>query len=105
MIRKKGFTLVELLSVIVILSIILIIAIPRVGNLNEASKKDLFFSLAKNIVRELDYENIETSSSLYGILDSLDVDVANDQVDLEKSKIIITNIFVCTLFSEFFNKK
>lgn len=90
MIRKKGFTLVELLSVIVILSIILIIAIPRVGNLNEASKKDLFFSLAKNIVRELDYENIETSSSLYGILDSLDVDVANDQVDLEKSKIIIT---------------
>ena len=36
---KKGFTLVELLAVIVILAIILAIAIPGISNIIDSSKK------------------------------------------------------------------
>lgn len=38
--NKKGFTLVELLTVIVILAIILVIAVPRIQNVVEKAKKE-----------------------------------------------------------------
>ena len=37
--RKKGFTLVELLATIVILSIILVIAVPKIVTVIEDAKK------------------------------------------------------------------
>ena len=37
--KTKGFTLVELLAVIVILAIIAIIAVPIIGNVIENSRK------------------------------------------------------------------
>ena len=40
--RKKGFTLVELLAVIVVLAIIAMIAIPQVLNVIEKSRKGSF---------------------------------------------------------------
>ena len=39
-IKKKGFTLVEVLAVIVILAIIAVITIPVVNNVIENSKKE-----------------------------------------------------------------
>ena len=47
--NKKGFTLVELLAVIVILAIILIIAVPGVLTIIDNSRKDSLVSTAKSL--------------------------------------------------------
>ena len=51
---KKGFTLVELLAVIVILSIISLIAIPIVGNVIEESRKSALENSAIFYVKEVE---------------------------------------------------
>ena len=55
---KKGFTLVELLAVIVILAIILAIAVPTISSLIENSKKSMFQNSAKMILKSMknDYD-------------------------------------------------
>ena len=47
--KGRGFTLVELLSVIVILSIILVIAVPGIMSIITESRKGTFASSAKLI--------------------------------------------------------
>lgn len=47
--NKKGFTLVELLAVIVILAIVLIIAVPGVLTIIDNSRKDALISSAKTL--------------------------------------------------------
>ena len=54
--KRKGFTLVELLAVIVILAIILLLVIPSVLRSYDNSKEELFGVLVDNIC---------TSSELY----------------------------------------
>lgn len=85
--KKKGFTLIELLAVIVIIAIVLAIAIPRISNYEKDRKKDLFFSVAKNILREIEYENIGSEESLSSILSSIKIDVSSNQIDIDKSKV------------------
>lgn len=48
---KKGFTLVELLAVIVILGIILVISVPIINDLVDESEKKTFLSDAQTIYR------------------------------------------------------
>ena len=51
--NKKGFTLVELLAVIVILAIILVIAIPAIFNVIDDARKGSIESSAKLIAKNI----------------------------------------------------
>lgn len=67
--NKKGFTLVEILAVIVVLAIIMIIAIP---NINDA------FSTAKNKLSDIETKNIkEASETIILEVINCDIEVAN----------------------------
>jgi type IV pilus assembly protein PilA len=52
---KKGFTLVELLAVIVILAVILAIAIPGISSVISNASKSAFESDAKMVIKGISY--------------------------------------------------
>ena len=55
--KEKGFTLVELLSVIVIMGIILLVAIPSVFGISKTIKDNMYCSKI---------HNLEAAAKLYG---------------------------------------
>ena len=57
--KKNGFTLVELLAVIVILAIILVIAVPKITDTIKNSKKASFESSAKTIAAQAEKKKME----------------------------------------------
>lgn len=57
--NKKGFTLVELLAVIVILAIILAIAVPSISDMIKNSKRNAFEADVKLIIKGIDYKILE----------------------------------------------
>ena len=57
--KKKGFTLVELLAVIVILAIILVIAVPKISDVIRNSKKASFEASAKTIISQAEKKKME----------------------------------------------
>ncbi len=59
---KKGFTLVELLAVIVVLAIILAIAIPGISGVLKSSQKGAMKSDAKMLLQQVEYEKLKDSS-------------------------------------------
>jgi prepilin-type N-terminal cleavage/methylation domain-containing protein len=80
--KEKGFTLVELLAVIVILAIILAIAIPSITGMIKKVTRDSFGSDAKMLLKAVNYKKLQedsfnptlvnksTLSSLLGLSDS-----------------------------------
>jgi type IV pilus assembly protein PilA len=62
--NKKGFTLVELLAVIVILAIILAIAIPSITGLIDNQRRSAFESNVKMIIKGIEYELLENPGSV-----------------------------------------
>ncbi|MGI6329814.1 MAG: prepilin-type N-terminal cleavage/methylation domain-containing protein [Bacilli bacterium] len=62
--RRQGFTLVELLAVIVILAIILAIAIPSITGLIDAQRKNAFESNVKMLIRGIDYQLLTDPGSV-----------------------------------------
>ena len=75
--KKKGFTLVELLVVIAILGIILMIAIPKISNVIEISKKNSFLATAKLVAKAGEnyltdnWDSIDKPSNGYGLVVSV----------------------------------
>jgi len=61
--NKKGFTLVELLAVIVILAIILAIAIPSITGIIGTAKTGAFESDVKMIIKGIEYNSLEASTN------------------------------------------
>ena len=61
--NKQGFTLVELLAVIVILAIILAIAIPSITGIIGTAKTGAFESDVKMIIKGIEYDSLEASTN------------------------------------------
>lgn len=80
--RKKGFTLVELLATLAVLSIILGIAIPKIGNMVKESRKRAFFTDSKSIIRQIQYKNQEFREEK---LSNLDLGMNLEGINLEDS--------------------
>ena len=57
--NKKGFTLVELLAVIVILAIILAIAVPTISSIIKSQRKSAFETGVKMLIRGIDYQILQ----------------------------------------------
>ena len=57
--KKKGFTLVELLAVIVILAVILIIAMPKISDVIKNSKESSLETTAKLIASQAEKKYTE----------------------------------------------
>ena len=55
--NKTGFTLVELLAVIVILGVLLLIAVPAVTNIIDNTKKKAFITDCKAYLQAAKYNN------------------------------------------------
>ncbi len=80
--NKKGFTLVELLAVIVILGVLLMIAVPAIQNIITKSRKNAFQSAIK-----LAIENVETMAStekVTGEITPCYVTISTDNIELER---------------------
>ena len=56
--KKNGFTLVELLAVIVILAIILVIAVPKISDTIDNAKRGSMASSVKMIAAAAERENL-----------------------------------------------
>lgn len=54
--NKKGFTLVELLAVVVILGVIMTVAIPNVVSTLDKNKKETFIEDAKKVISAAEYK-------------------------------------------------
>lgn len=82
--NKKGFTLVELLAVIVILGVIMLIAIPSVGTIISNSRKNSFVSSGKMYISTMqNYMAEKMDDSSYCI----NVTELNDSKTADKSPI------------------
>jgi type IV pilus assembly protein PilA len=88
--NKKGFTLVELLAVIVILAVILVIAIPNVLSIIDKSRKDSTVSTAKMMVKAAQLAVAQGQTS-----DGTTISVpnaANTAITVKMSKLGLDNV-------------
>jgi len=83
--KKKGFTLIELLAVIVILGVLLMIAIPKVSQYINRSKKDAFVDDGKSYIEAVRKEI--TSEAYPAPINPNDVTIITiDKIKMEKSQ-------------------
>lgn len=64
--KKKGFTLVELLAVIAILAILVIIALPNVMGMFNTAKKNSFSTEVKEVIRQAKTQYVTDSGLNFG---------------------------------------
>ena len=82
--KKKGFTLVELIAVIALLSIIMLLIVPNVANYLNSSKKTLFYDTVVNMFKSATttfmYQDDPTNTTFSNNGVKLDVDVESEYV-------------------------
>lgn len=82
--KKKGFTLVELIAVIALLSIIMLLIVPNVANYLNSSKKTLFYDNVVNMFKSATttfmYQDVPTNTTFSNNGVKLDVDVESEYV-------------------------
>ena len=84
--KKKGFTLVEVLAVIVIIAIILVIALPKISDFLLERKNQNFITSARALARELEYNNMDYTTFNVAKIKDLDLyNIDEDFYDLDKS--------------------
>ena len=66
--NQKGFTLVELLAVIVILAVLALVAMPNVTKLMDSSRKNAFITEAENFANYA--KQSYTQSQITGLTDT-----------------------------------
>jgi len=95
--ETKGFTLVELLAVIVILAIILVIAVPKVMSVIEDAKKATLESTAKMIASQAEKQKVQNTVlgntnaiTCKDITNINDVDYASCDIDFENDTAKVT---------------
>ena len=101
--NSKGFTLVELLAAIVILSIIMVVAVPNVIGMVNNSKKNTYVEDAKKLASTAEYKfkaskiekPTETSCVIISLryLDNSEIKESpnNEEYDKDNSYVIIQN--------------
>jgi len=84
--KNKGFTLVELISTIVILGIVLLIAVPTASNVIKDRKNNAFLAKVKAILRKVEYDDVDNELEGTVYLSELNLsDLKSDEYDLENS--------------------
>ncbi len=53
--NRKGFTLIELMGVIIILSIVMLIAVPNITSILDKNKRDTYIADAKKLITQAEY--------------------------------------------------
>ena len=95
--NKKGFTIVELLAVVVIIAILAGLAVPNILRMIDTSKKEKFITDAKQVIAKAKYYRKDTESTGIG-LDKLEVNLGDSPYGgTYDGKVTITsgNISLC----------
>ena len=86
--KKRGFTLVELLAVIVVIGVILVIVVPRVLKNIDEEKKSTFISSAKALIRKVEYDYMDKEDFDYVALKTFNInDISMSNYDINNSTI------------------
>ena len=86
--KKRGFTLVELLAVIVVIGVILVIVVPRVLKNIDEEKKSTFISSAKALIRKVEYDYMDDEDFDYVALKTFNInDISMSNYDIDNSTI------------------
>ena len=83
--NKKGFTLVELLAVIVILGVLLLIAVPSITSIIDNSKKNAFVSTSKMIAENV--ENLAIMDSYIGASTYCAIPIDSTNIKLDRGSL------------------
>ena len=85
--KNKGFTMIEILAVIVLLALIMILVIPAIVNILDNAKKESFYLYANNVYEkavnkyvqnENDANRADINCSVYRIPEDLDIPNSGD---------------------------
>ena len=86
--KKRGFTLAELLAVIVVIGVILVIVVPRVLKNIDEEKKSAFISSAKALIRKVEYDYMDDEDFDYVALKTFNInDISMSNYDIDNSTI------------------
>lgn len=83
--NKNGFTLIEVIGIIGILSMLITIATPKVNEYIYTRKKDAFVINARNILRQIEYDKIDSGLLNRISLKDLNIEKVDGNIDLENS--------------------